>query len=691
MTCRTRAFLSLLAMIGAAQAGRLAAAEAPVLRAMTEHASPPFSFRDDMGQPQGFAVELIQAVAADQDFRVTNDLRPWQDIYADFQQGRGDILGLVAYSDERARRMDFSVPFEHLIGGFYARRGGPTIHKVADLRGRSIAVIRNAITHEYARAQDWSAEIRTFESLGDCLLAVDRGECDAMIGMQLVSDYEIKRLGLTRITRSGLALPGINYQFCFAVQPGQKELLARINLGLYRLHLNRRIEALHEKWLGELEPRQLRWRDLQPYLPLAALVAAAALGAFLWQRRLLTRLSRQARSIRENEERLQLVFEGSRDAFWDWDVARGHILRSPRWTGMLGYQPDEIGPGRDGFRALIHPADLDAILASEEQLRTGKDHFGHEFRLKAKSGDWKWILDRGKVVARDPVTGEPRRITGTHTDVTERKLAEAVAEKLHHKMQQTQKLESLGVMAGGVAHDFNNLLTVIIGNATLARLEAGESDANRERLESVILSGRHAADLCHQLLAYAGKGSFKTERINLNELITETIRLLEMSIGKKASLEFALAADLPQNEADASQIRQVIMNLVINAAEAFPGPPGTIRLATTAVTLGPPAPGESAAMIEVVPGDYVCLQVTDTGAGMTAEVLARIFDPFFTTKFTGRGLGLAAVLGIVRAHHGNLKVGSKPGQGSTFRIYLPIVQHDTVHPFAAMGGTQPPA
>ncbi len=661
-------------------AGRLAAADSPVLRVMMEDASPPFAALDAKAQPEGFAVDLMREIAADQGFRVEFDLRPWPEVYADFQQGKGDILGLVAFSEERAAQMDFSLPFEKLLCGLYYNRAGRPPATTADLRGWRIAVIRNAITHELVRHQTWGAEIRPYPSLSECLRAVDRRECDAVLAMQLVTDQHIRTLNLRNVVRSGLEFPGVSYQLGFAVHPGQKALLARINAGLYHLQAGRQHDALHEKWLGPLEPRRLQWRDLEPWLPLATLVAMATLGVLLWQRNLLTRLSRQARAIRENEERLQLVFEGSQDAFWDWDVAAGRILRSPRWAGMLGYTPEEIEPTQDSFQQMLHPDDRARIAAGEKTLWDGQDQFQHELRLQAKTGDWRWILDRGKVVSRDPATGAPRRITGTHTDITARKLAEAEAEKFRRKMLETQKLESLGVLAGGIAHDFNNLLTVIIGNSTLARLDAGESAANHARLDSVITSARRAAELCHQLLAYSGKGSFTTERINLNELVTETAQLLELSIGRHARLELALAPDLPRNEADPSQVRQVIMNLLINASEALSGRPGTIRLATSTVTVGPGSAGSGSAW-EVEPGPYVCLEVSDTGEGMTAAVRERIFDPFFSTKFTGRGLGLAAVLGIVRMHHGSLKVESTPGLGSVFRVLLPVAQRTTVHPF----------
>jgi PAS domain S-box-containing protein len=660
-------------------------AESPPLRVMMEHASPPFSGLNAAGQPEGFAVELLKGVAADQGLRLEFDLRPWQQIYAEFQQGQGEILGLVASSEERAALMDFSLPFEKLVCGVYYHRHRVEIRTTADLRGLRLAVIKNAITHEYALRQSWGVIIHPYDSLGECVQAVERGEVDVALGTQLVTDYQSKVLGLTHVVRSELSFPDISYNLCYAVQPGNKALLAKINQGLLNLRLNREHDVLHEKWLGPLEPQKLRWRDLQRFLPPVTAIFVAVLGVLFWQRRLLRRVSSQARAIKANEERLQLVFEGSQDGFWDWDVASGNILRSPRWAGMLGYTLAEVDDGQKSFRRLLHPDDLELIETNEKQMWAGKDHFSHEFRLRAKSGEWMWILDRGKVVARDPDTGRPLRITGTHSDITARKLTEEAADRLEQKMQETQKLESLGVLAGGIAHDFNNLLSVVLGNASLARLEAAETPANAARLDSIITAANRAADLCRQLLAYAGKASFSLTRLNLNELITETTRLLELSISKQARLEFALTPVLPPIEADASQLRQIIMNLVINASEAIGEQnAGTIRLVTTVVTLplpGSPASGPDASL---PPGNYVCVEISDTGCGMPPEVLSRIFDPFFSTKFTGRGLGLAAVLGIVRTHGGALRVFSTAGKGSTFRIYLPVSQAQTQHPFAAV-------
>src|SRR6188768_1308711 len=240
-------------------------------------------------------------------------------------------------------------------------------------------------------------------------------------------------------------------------------------------------------------------------------------------------------------------------------------------------------------------------------------------------------------------------------------------------MLETQKLESLGVLAGGIAHDFNNLLTVILGNASISRLEPGISAEESTRLATIVTAAQRAADLCRQLLAYAGKGAFVIERLDLNRVAQETARLLELSV-HTCTLEYDLAPGLPAIEADTSQIRQVIMNLVLNAAEAIGSRPGRIQVTTAAVTLRDGDLHDALPAGTRLAGSFVRLEITDDGVGIPPDVRARIFDPFFTTKFTGRGLGLAAVLGIVRSHDGALTVRSQAGLGSTFCVYLPAAE-----------------
>ncbi len=243
----------------------------------------------------------------------------------------------------------------------------------------------------------------------------------------------------------------------------------------------------------------------------------------------------------------------------------------------------------------------------------------------------------------------------------ERQREEEERIRLENQVQRAQRLESLGILAGGVAHDFNNLLAAILGHAEMALQDLPPDSPVREHLKDVLKGAEQASNLTRQMLAYSGKGNFLPEQVRLNSLIEEMVPLLESSISKKAVLKFDLGPDLPLIEADVAQIRQVVMNLVVNASEALGEGEGVITVGTgVAVNEGLPA------------GRFVRLEVSDNGGGMTADTRARIFDPFFTTKQIGRGLGLPAVHGIVRSHHGVIRVHSEPGKGASFQVLFPV-------------------
>jgi signal transduction histidine kinase len=275
-------------------------------------------------------------------------------------------------------------------------------------------------------------------------------------------------------------------------------------------------------------------------------------------------------------------------------------------------------------------------------------------------------------------SGPVRRVAGAVQDITERKQAEQNQRELEAQIQQGQKLESLGILAGGIAHDFNNLLTAILGHANLALMDLAPESPARESLREIDKASSRAAELCRQMLAYAGKGRFVVEPINLSRLVEELTRLLHVSISKKVLLRCQLAEGLPAVDADPAQLRQLAMNLVINAADAIGDADGIITISTGTMQCDEDSLRGGQLTAPPIPGWYVYLEVIDTGCGMDAKTQARIFDPFFTTKFAGRGLGLSAVLGIVRSHQGALKVESELGLGTTFRVLFPASTKEAV-------------
>ncbi|HXJ38626.1 MAG TPA: PAS domain S-box protein [Bryobacteraceae bacterium] len=267
-----------------------------------------------------------------------------------------------------------------------------------------------------------------------------------------------------------------------------------------------------------------------------------------------------------------------------------------------------------------------------------------------------------------PIRDREGNITGAShiaRDITDGK-------RFKEQLLQTAKLESLGVLAGGVAHDFNNLLVGILGNASLALETLSPNNPSRTMIRDILDASERASLLTRQLLAYAGKGRFIVEPINLSGLVREISNLVQTSIPKAAQLRLELQEDLPMIEGDAGQLHQLVMNLVINGAEAIgPDQNGTLLVTTGVQDVDDAYLKTTFSPVEIQPGKYVTLEVHDTGCGMDESTIQRIFDPFFTTKFTGRGLGLAAVQGIVRGHRGALKVYSTPGRGTTFKVLLP--------------------
>ncbi|EYF00806.1 Hypothetical protein CAP_9025 [Chondromyces apiculatus DSM 436] len=257
-------------------------------------------------------------------------------------------------------------------------------------------------------------------------------------------------------------------------------------------------------------------------------------------------------------------------------------------------------------------------------------------------------------------------------DITEVRRVEEERRRIQQKLEETQRLESLGVLAGGIAHDFNNMLTAILGHAEMLRQDLPEGASEQSNVEAIVTVTRRASELVKQMLAYAGKGRVSLRALDINALIRDLGGLLRASVGKHARVHYDIAEGLPAVVADAAQLRQIVMNLMVNASEAIsPGSGGAITVTTSLDALSAADLERLAPGMEREPGRYVKFSVSDTGAGMDADTVARIFDPFFTTKFIGRGLGLAAVHGIVQSHRGVLSVESKPDVGTTFRVWLP--------------------
>ena len=384
----------------------------------------------------------------------------------------------------------------------------------------------------------------------------------------------------------------------------------------------------------------------------------------------ITERKRVEEALRESEKKYRSVIENIQDVFYRSDLKGWLLMGSPSGAKMFGYDtvdemiglpldsfwPDPRGP-RANFLAQIKATgsvkDFEAVLKRNDGTTFDASFTTHFY-----------YDDKGNFLGTE----------GIIRDITERKRAEEERSNLEAQMREVQKLESLGVLAGGIAHDFNNLLMAILGNADLALLSLTPAAPAHQHLVEIVNASQRAADLCRQMLAYSGKGRFVLGRYDLSDIVQEMAHMLQVSVSKKATLRYQFATDLPPVEADATQLRQVVMNLITNASDALGDASGVIEVSSGVMECDRAYLSESYLDDKLPEGRYVYLEVSDTGCGMDAETRSRIFDPFFTTKFTGRGLGLAAVLGIVRGHQGAVKVHSEPGKGTTFRILFPAAE-----------------
>ncbi len=376
-----------------------------------------------------------------------------------------------------------------------------------------------------------------------------------------------------------------------------------------------------------------------------------------------TEQKRAQNALKLSEEKYVKLFSSNPSAITLTRISDGMLMEvNESFTNIFGYSRDEVIGStvfQKGLWVDLHEREklLVELMKKDSLLRNIEVRFySKDKKIITASGSWETLEFGGEEYS-----------LATFVDISERK-------QMEQALRNAQKLESIGTLAGGIAHDFNNLLNAIMGQSSLALKKIPEENPAIGNINKAIKASEHAADLTKQLLAYSGRGKFLMERIDLNLLVRENISILEVSVAKNAELRYELCTPAPCIIADSGQIQQIIMNLIINASDAMETKPGVITVRTNSIELA----HDDNKYCEythhpLLPGRYALLQVSDTGSGMSQETLTRIFDPFFTTKFTGRGLGLSAVLGIIKGHKGGMRIESTVGTGTQFEVVLPLV------------------
>jgi len=693
--CLTSAAFADSDKIGLTDEEKLWLAGHPTISIGTMNDWPPLNFTDSAGKPDGIGAAYIEALNKRLDGAIVIHPAPFSENYEKVQKGELDALMDISEKPERKELFNFTRPYVSIPHVIVGRSGGAYFNSAENLSGKTVALERGFYNVTHFRKNHPNVTVREYGSTSEALDAVARGEADAYAGNRAVAIYLIEKELLSNLQLMG-RLQKPRSLLNIGVAKNQPLLASIIDKTLQSIPDDEQ-HAIYRKWVG------LKYEKGTDYALLWEVVAvsiAVILLFLFWNRRLgkeirirkrveeeltgyrdgLAELVRERTAELEKEmdervrseraaivsqQRFRDIFDNLSDPVYISDMTGKIIAANAQASRELGYSNEEL--------LARNILDLDAAHTTPEQVAA---------QLSCLLKSRETVLETShcrKDGSQLPVEIKIRPIDfdgrqsmlGVARNISERRQAEEDRQKLEQQMLHAQKLESLGVLAGGIAHDFNNILTAIIGNADLALLRINKESPAVDNLHRIEQAAARAADLAKQMLAYSGKGKFVIENIDLNRLLEEMLHMLEVSISKKVVLRLNTHQHLPSVEADATQMRQIIMNLVINASEAIGEKSGVIAITTGCMDCDRSYLKDVWLDENLQGGLYVYLEIADSGCGMDKETLSKLFDPFFTTKFTGRGLGMAAVLGIVRGHRGAIKVYSEEKKGTSFKILLP--------------------
>ena len=650
--------------------------------------SPPFQQADENGQPTGLCVELVREAAQRHGIQLQWVRRP-ANSEDSLRRGLVDLWPLMTITADRKQFIHFSEPYlqhEHCL----LVRSRSNYQRPQDLARASVVYMDLPLNERLARAALPDARLTPKTTPEEALEELCHERADAFFTEEF-SGASMLFKGRT-CDEQPLRLiwfTNIRTRLAVASTFGASAVADQIRDGISTIANEGRLPAMMARWgyfspwnqeaMNSLIQANRRDRMLVAAMILVALFFIAAILLVDRMRRQKSRIEtlQAAATLHESEARFQNMADTAPVMIWVTGADNLATFFNKQWLTFTG-RTSEQELGR-GWTQGIHPDDEERCVTTFNACFRTRTRYQQEHRWRRADGEYRWLLCTG--IPRFTEGNDFGGYVGCSIDITDHK-------RQQEQLLASQKLESLGVLAGGIAHDFNNMLAAILAISESASDEVSTEGPAQEGLKNIRAVAVRASEIVRELMAYSGEEKTALEPVDLSQLVAEMLHLLKVSIGKQTILNVDLADNLPPVMANPAQIRQVVMNLITNGSEAIGANQGVLTITTTPIRRG----GSSGAEAEEdsCGSDQIRLEVSDTGVGMTEEVQARIFDPFFTTKFTGRGLGLAAVQGIIRNHGGTIQVVSAPGQGSRFEIFLPVT-HQAVKPGGAAGGSVPDA
>jgi len=655
----------------------------------------PKVFTDENGRPAGIFIDILDGIAEEEGWTLMYVPCKWAECLSALEDGSIDLMPDVAYSPERDEKFDFNrIPVAESWSQVYSNPH-VAISRMSDLDGRKVALLRDSIQHRLLEQKmngfGFDMEIVPVESYAEAFSVVEKGTADAAITNHFFGDYCFQDFGLEKapIVFNVVSL-------YYATAGGRNaELLEAIDesLGKWVEEPGSIYYTTLARWT-EKPPR----RVVPPYIywiigAVAALLVVSGLMILLMRSQVSARtkhLEEAYEGLRKTEQMLDMALDATGDGIWDWNTKTGDVYWSPSSYTMLGYEAGEMPMDIDRWRELLYPGDRERVnVEVSERTAAGDGSFSTEYRCATKDGGWAWINARGRAVEFGE-NGEPLRVIGIHTNITRRRQVEDELERHRNRLEelveertgellrtqeqliQSQKMEVVGQLAGGISHDFNNMLAVILGTAqvVLAKLDPG--DPNHGRLSRIIKTGKKAKDITGRLLTFARKEKLDISNVPVQDILREMVEMLRSTITKKIDIETSIPDKDILIRGDANQLGQAFLNICINACDAMEEG-GTMGIDVSTVDVDEEFCRDH---FGLKPGRYCLVSIRDEGQGIPENVLKRIFEPFFTTKKkgAGTGLGLSVTEGIVKMNNGFMEIESETGKGTVASVYLPVAK-----------------
>ena len=642
--------------------------EHKILRVAGPKAFPPFYYYEKDGAVKGIAYDYIRFIMEQLgvEMEIQRNL-PWPDVLRKTRKKEIDVISCAAKSAEREAYLSFSNPYLTFPFVIISRRDGPFISGIDDLHGIKVSLIKKVSTYEWLKRDKIDVIPHFVNTPLEGLKAVSVGLADAYIGNLAAVSYMIEKNGLANLKIAAPTTYG-SYNLYFAVRKDWPQLVSMINKALAAMTPEEHA-VIRNRLLPVRYEYGIRKADLLKWILGITGIAALILIVILFWNRTLSREIRERKqaeeALRESEIRYRELVENAIVGIFQVTKEGKFLMANQRMANIFGYdsQQDFFGDVDNIVKLYVNPEERSRLLKVIDE--EGHLH-GREMNFKRIDGNLIICNAYARLVQRND--GE-NIYEGLLEDITDKKKMEA-------QLQQVNKMEAIGTLAGGVAHEFNNSLMGIMGHIELLKMNLPEGEGRNKSLDRMNAAGHRMSRLTDQLLAYAEGGKYQPKDLKLDAFVIETLPIMQHDLSPTVRVETHFAKGNFSIRADLAQMQMALSAILANSNEAIEDE-GLIRITAGNKYLGESFTNQHAGL---KPGPYVCLTIEDDGRGMDEETRNRIFEPFFTTKFQGRGMGMAAVHGIVRNHDGWISVDSELGKGTTVQVYIPAIEVEVEKP-----------